>query len=123
MAKTCRTCAHIVMVPRCRIHYIPVHSTMANCPADCPCWQPRETPLLVDELAEALKALDHSPEAQFAYLESRNVQAPVSRDDVVLGLHYGEDGRYVYPARNRLRTTVIKTALVRYHKEVGDEPV
>ena len=78
-------------------------------------------PLLVDELAEVLRVIDHSPEEQFAYLEARGVQPPVSRDDVVLGLHYAEDGRYAYPARDQLRHTMIKFALARYQGEVGDD--
>lgn len=69
---------------------------------------PADVPkLLVNELAEAMQAIDDGPEMQFVYLEARGVQLPVSRDQVAFpaNAHY---------ARSRLKSVVIAVALGLY---------
>jgi len=82
---------------------------------------------LVDELAEALRAIYGQPKEQFRYLEVRHLNPPKTKYGYVMTLEHCEwtgdyetDARHTYSARERLKGAVIKAALARYEKERAD---
>ena len=89
MAKTCRTCESCVTLIRCKRH----HGYMA--PDEVyECYEPRETPLLVDVLATTAKLL----------LEKM--------DNIGDGMLFNLD---LLDARD-----ILRNVLARYKEEVGD---
>ena len=96
MAKTCRTCSWSSVRWRCAIHHKHVRGNEIM-----ECYEPRETPLLVDELAEA--ALDLMRElSDWLIDEARPVWGHTNAGCVVT-------------KRDRL-----KVVLARYKEEMGD---
>ena len=124
----CRDCDAFCWIPGCLALGGKPCSDMIK-PAGEPCvdHEPRETPLLVDVLAEALQAVYGQPEEQFRYLEARNLNPPktkyghvMCREDCEWMGDYETDARHTSSNRARLRDAVIKVALARYQEEVGD---
>ena len=95
MAKTCRTCRCRVVLTRCP--WLDIHPAHTDAHKVYGCYQPRETPLLVDALAVAAKLL----------LEKM--------DNIGDGMLFNLD---LLDARDTL-----KAALARYKEEVGDVEV
>jgi len=100
MAKTCRTCESRVTLIRCRRH----HAYMA--PGESyECYEPRETPLLEDELAEVTSAMiDAMTGPWYVYRKMPGTQ---------------EVSKEVARKAGELVTRAY-VLLARYQKEVGD---
>ena len=100
MAKTCRTCESRVTLIRCRRH----HGYMA--PDEVyECYEPREMPLLEDELAEATQWLLQWAETNMPLLEYWCPEVQEAPDLVEIHRQHFADARRV---------------LARHQKEVGD---
>ena len=93
MAKTCRTCESCYPCYGCSEEGMPVDDIITV--HSCPDHKPRETPLLVDELVEALKAMLTLP-----YRPLRSSPQQASRIDAI--------------------EVNAKAAVSRYQEEVGD---
>lgn len=83
---------------------------------------------LVEELAEALRAIRGDVGAQFQYFEMCGLNPPKTRGGAVMAHEDCElagdcqtDARYTYPNRRALVAAVVDAALARYEKEQADD--